>query len=114
LNQVLDLLNQPDLELVWGEDETVGWIYQYFTPPELRDQVRKESAAPRDGNELAFRNQFYTPRYVVEFLTENTLGRLWLELAPGTKRPARTVPVFGAQQSVISKQREVGNRKSSI
>jgi hypothetical protein len=44
LSQVLDQLNQPGLEAVWSEDETIGWIYQYFTPPELRDQVRKESA----------------------------------------------------------------------
>jgi hypothetical protein len=83
LNQVLDLLNQPELEEVWSEDETVGWIYQYFTPPELRDQVRKESATPRNSNELAFRNQFYTPRYVVEFLTDNTLGRLWTQIRKG-------------------------------
>jgi len=83
LAQVLDLLNQAELETVWGEDETVGWIYQYFTPPELRDQVRKESAAPRNSNELAFRNQFFTPRYVVEFLTDNTLGRLWMLMCGG-------------------------------
>jgi hypothetical protein len=83
LNQVLDLLNQPELESVWPEEETIGWIYQYFTPPELRDQVRKESSAPRDSNELAFRNQFYTPEYVVEFLTDNSLGRLWTEMRHG-------------------------------
>lgn len=83
LDEVLDLLNQPELESVWPQDETVGWIYQYFTPPELRDQVRKESSAPRNSNELAFRNQFFTPRYVVEFLTDNSLGRLWYEMTRG-------------------------------
>lgn len=83
LAEILDLLNQPELSPVWEDDETIGWIYQYFTPPELRDQVRKESAAPRNGNELAFRNQFYTPRYVVEFLTDNTLGRIWYEMRRG-------------------------------
>ena len=83
LSQILDLLNQPELVPVWGDDETIGWIYQYFTPPELRDQVRKESSAPRNSNELAFRNQFYTPRYVVEFLVDNTLGRTWYEMRQG-------------------------------
>lgn len=83
LSQVLDLLNQPELASVWGDDETIGWIYQYFTPPELRDQARKESSAPRNSNELAFRNQFYTPRYVVEFLVDNTLGRTWYEMRQG-------------------------------
>lgn len=88
LSQILDLLNQPELFPVWADDETIGWIYQYFTPPELRDQVRKESAAPRNGNELSFRNQFYTPRYVVEFLTDNTLGRIWYEMQQGNTQLA--------------------------
>ena len=29
------------------------------------------------------RNQFFTPRYVVEFLTDNTLGRIWYEMTSG-------------------------------
>lgn len=115
LTAVLDLLNQPELMPVWGEDETVGWIYQYFTPPELRDQVRKESAAPRDGNELAFRNQFYTPRYVVEFLADNTLGRLWLDLRQGQtelKEQCRYL-VNSEQLSVRSDQSEVAQSPNS-
>lgn len=80
LDQVLAIINGEDLREVWDEEETIGWVYQYFTPKELRDKARKESAAPRNADELAFRNQFYTPRYVVEFLTENTLGRTWYEM----------------------------------
>jgi hypothetical protein len=32
LHEVLSLLNDPQLEAAWGEDETIGWSYQYFTP----------------------------------------------------------------------------------
>src|SRR5579883_989009 len=83
VEKVLGLLNSTELAEVWDEDETIGWIYQYFTPKELRDQARKESQTPRNSYELAFRNQFFTPRYVVEFLTDNTLGRLWYEMRQG-------------------------------
>ena len=83
LDEVLNLLNDADLADSWAQDETIGWVYQYFTPKELRDQARKASAAPRNSYELAFRNQFFTPRYVVEFLTDNTLGRLWYEMRQG-------------------------------
>jgi hypothetical protein len=86
LDEVLALINDPELDSVWGEDETIGWVYQYFTPKELRDQARKESAAPRNSYELAFRNQFFTPRYVVEFLVDNTLGRMWYEMRGGNTR----------------------------
>lgn len=88
LRAILDELNSPELAPVWAEDETLGWVYQYFTPKEMRDEARKASAAPRNANELAFRNQFYTPRYVVEFLTDNTLGRLWYEMRQGQTRLA--------------------------
>lgn len=88
LQELLGLLNAPELAGVWGEDETIGWIYQYFTPTELREEARKASGAPRNSYELAFRNQFYTPRYVVEFLTDNTLGRTWYEMRKGETRLA--------------------------
>ena len=45
--------------------------------------MRADSPAPRNSRELAVRNQFFTPRYVVEFLTDNTLGRLWYEMTQG-------------------------------
>jgi len=83
LLQLLGHINHPDLENVWTEDETIGWIYQYFNSAEERKQMRAESSAPRNSRELAVRNQFFTPRYVVEFLTDNTLGRLWYEMSCG-------------------------------
>ncbi len=86
LEEVLDRLNAPDLARLWAEDETIGWIYQYFNPKEERDAMRAASQAPRSSRELAVRNQFFTPRYVVEFLTDNTLGRLWYEMRRGDTR----------------------------
>jgi hypothetical protein len=85
---LLDLLHAADLERIWAEDETIGWIYQYYNDPEERKKMRKESAAPRNSRELAVRNQFFTPRYVVEFLTDNTLGRIWYEMTKGETRLA--------------------------
>jgi hypothetical protein len=83
LDEVLTLINSDELRDIWSEDETIGWVYQYFTPKELRDTARNESQAPRNSYELAFRNQFYTPSYVVHFLTDNTLGRIWYEMRQG-------------------------------
>ncbi len=73
-------LNAPALEVVWAEDETLGWVFQFFNSGEERKKMRDESQAPRTSRELAVRNQFFTPRYVVEFLTDNTLGRIWYEM----------------------------------
>ena len=83
LAEVLEEINHLDLENLWAEDETIGWIYQYFNSKEERQAMRKASQAPRNSRELAVRNQFFTPRYVVEFLVDNTLGRLWFNWTGG-------------------------------
>ena len=83
LLQVLNLVNADDLASLWSKDETIGWIYQYFNSKEERKAMRDASQAPRNSRELAVRNQFFTPRYVVEFLVDNTLGRLWFNATGG-------------------------------
>lgn len=83
LLQVLNLINDAELAPLWSEDETIGWIYQYFNSREERKAMRDASQAPRNSRELAVRNQFFTPRYVVEFLVDNTLGRLWFNTTGG-------------------------------
>ncbi|MGH9320258.1 MAG: DNA methyltransferase, partial [Vicinamibacteria bacterium] len=77
---LLEILNASELGDIWGEDETIGWVYQFFNGQDERRKMREESQAPRNSRELAVRNQFFTPRYVVQFLTDNTLGRIWYEM----------------------------------
>jgi hypothetical protein len=83
LLELLALLNDEEVSPLWSEDETIGWIYQYFNSIAERKKMRDASQAPRNSRELAVRNQFFTPRYVVEFLTDNTLGRIWYEMTQG-------------------------------
>jgi hypothetical protein len=83
LADALTFINASGLAGIWIEDETIGWIYQYYNDPAERRQMREKSAAPRNSREMAVRNQFFTPRYVVEFLTDNSLGRLWYEMTKG-------------------------------
>ncbi|QQR43131.1 hypothetical protein JKA73_29380 [Myxococcus xanthus] len=78
--QLLEILNATELARVWGEDETIGWVYQFFNGQDERKKMREESQVPRNSRELAVRNQFFTPRYVVQFLADNTLGRIWYEM----------------------------------
>jgi hypothetical protein len=130
LRELLALLNDPALEPTWAEDETIGWVYQYFTPAELRDEARKASSAPRNSYELGFRNQFYTPQYVASFLADNTLGRLWWEMRGGETRlvdlckylvlphpipqPAAREPNADPHSSIVKRQSPMVHGPSSI
>lgn len=83
LDALVDVLaDAADAEL-WEAPDCLGWVYQFFNRKEERDAMREESrSAPRSSRELAVRNQFFTPRYVVDFLVQNTLGRRLLESDP--------------------------------
>lgn len=96
LNGLLVLINADDMAAYydpssgvtvnfWQEDETIGWLFQYYNSLEERRKMRAESNQPRNSREMAVRNQFFTPEYVVRFLTDNTLGRIWYEMTGGSK-----------------------------
>lgn len=91
--ELLDIIDDEDLNIyregglqpinLWEEDETIGWVYQYYNGREEISAMRDASGAPRNSRELAVRNQFFTPRYVVQFLVDNSLGRQWFEMTKG-------------------------------
>lgn len=70
----------------WKEDETLGWMFQDYNSLEERRKMREESNKPRNSREMAVRNQFFTPEYIVRFLTDNSLGRIWYEMTGGQSR----------------------------
>jgi 16S rRNA G966 N2-methylase RsmD len=92
--ELLAKLNGADLVGIWDDDETIGWVYQFFNGAEERKRMRDESQAPRNSRELAVRNQFFTPRYVVQFLVDNTLGRTWLQMHGDSSRLGQLCEYF--------------------
>ena len=83
LRQAIGLINGLPAE-VWAEDEIIGWIYQFYNAEE-KERIRKRGK-PTLPIEVAVINQFFTPRWVVKYLVDNTLGRLWLEMYPDSAR----------------------------
>jgi len=82
--QIFNYFNQEVPQEIWFQEETIGWIYQYFFTNEKEKfrEKRNPRDLPQDAHELIATNQFYTPNYVVRFLIDNSLGRLWKELHP--------------------------------
>ena len=61
---LLNVLNAQELKEIWADDETIGWVYQFYNSKEerqaMRDPKQGGSQAPRNSRELAVRNQFFT------------------------------------------------------
>jgi hypothetical protein len=84
LDALIELLADAATADLWAAPDCLGWFYQFFNQKQERDAMREASTAPRNTRELAVRNQFFTPRYVVDFLVQNTLGRRLAESDPAT------------------------------
>ncbi|MFN3256263.1 MAG: Eco57I restriction-modification methylase domain-containing protein [Ilumatobacter sp.] len=79
--ELINLIAGSD-EDIWTAPDALGWSYQFFNSGDERREMR-ESSAPRNSRELAVRNQFFTPSYVVEFLVQNGLGAHLSSAIPG-------------------------------
>lgn len=65
------------------EVEIIGWIYQFYIS-ELNDKLIS-SKKKYEKNEIAPASQLFTPKWIVEYMVDNTLGQLWSEINPNTR-----------------------------
>lgn len=89
LDAAVDVINDAAVAPVWEDPEALGWAYQFFNSEEERKAMR-ESQSPSNWRELAVRNQFFTPRYVVDWLVQNSLGRRLRQAGYGVELPLLT------------------------
>ncbi|MES3630062.1 MAG: BREX-1 system adenine-specific DNA-methyltransferase PglX, partial [Longimonas sp.] len=64
----------------YAQVELIGWLYQFYIS-EKKDAVYDQSGkfAPED---IPAATQIFTPRWIVRYLVENTLGTQWLQAEP--------------------------------
>lgn len=68
----------------WREGvQIVGWMYQYYNA-ERKDEVFAsfKKGKKADARAIAPATQLFTPDWIVRYLTENSLGRLWMQGHP--------------------------------
>ncbi|WP_058991487.1 BREX-5 system adenine-specific DNA-methyltransferase PglX [Haloarcula sp. CBA1127] len=64
---------------VWRADDVLGWVYEYYNVKLLDDLREKGKNHGLAAEDVPPANQFYTPHWVVRMLTDNSLGKLYLE-----------------------------------
>ena len=79
-DSILDKLVKDIPEEDWTEQvQIIGWLYQYYNS-ELKDLVMKKKNYTKDDIPAA--TQLFTPDWIVRYMTENSLGRLWIDGHP--------------------------------
>lgn len=82
-DSVVGKLNAVLTDEDWREGATVlGWMYQYYNA-DVKDEFfkSKRKAAAAD---IAPATQLFTPEWIVRYMVENSLGRLWMLNNPGS------------------------------
>ena len=73
------LITDIDEDSWTDQVQIIGWLYQYYNS-ELKDIVMKKKSYTKDDIPAA--TQLFTPDWIVRYMTENSLGRLWLDGHP--------------------------------
>ena len=78
-DSVLAMLAEVDAEK-WADIQVIGWLYQYYNT-ELKNEtfelLKKNVKITKER--IGAATQLFTPEWIVRYMVENSLGRLWLE-----------------------------------
>lgn len=88
LNDIIDTFNavEQDTQVgneIWLSDDVLGWMYESYN--NQKKKAHKDSGDKTEYNKVSLQSQVYTPRWVVQFLVENSLGKLYLEMYPDSE-----------------------------
>lgn len=64
----------------WQQVEIIGWLYQFYIS-EKKDQVIGKVVKSED---IPAATQLFTPNWIVQYLVQNSVGRLWLMASPAS------------------------------
>jgi hypothetical protein len=68
---------------IWKSDDVLGWLYESYN--NYKKAAHKASGDKTEYNKVSIQSQVYTPRWVVQFLVDNSLGKLYLEMYPDSE-----------------------------
>ncbi len=81
-NGFVDMLNHTDYitEADWRTTELIGWLYQFYIS-ERKDEVFAKKGKV-EADEIPAATQIFTPNWIVKYMVQNTVGRIYLDNNP--------------------------------
>jgi len=63
--------------------EVIGWLYQFYISEKKAEVINRRSVVKKD--EIPAATQLFSPKWIVKYMVENSLGRLWMLNRPQSK-----------------------------
>lgn len=98
-----------------GQVEIIGWLYQFYnTEPKAAVDKAVKAKKKVSKFQLPAKTQLFTPKWIVKYMVENSLGRVWIGklLANGDSRTEKQIAGdFGWKYYLPEAEQEEGVRK---
>lgn len=102
IQQMIELIPEDD----WKDAvQIIGWLYQYYNSQKKDDvfaALKKNVKITKENIPAA--TQLFTPDWIVRYMVENSLGRLWVEGHPETKD--QLLPTEEEQSAYVAGNRD--------
>jgi type II restriction/modification system DNA methylase subunit YeeA len=82
-NSLIQKLVKEIPEEDWREVEIIGWLYQFYISEKKDEVINRRSVVSKE--EIPAATQLFTPKWIVEYMIDNSLGRLWMLNRPNSQ-----------------------------
>ena len=77
---MIDDVNVDDFDVEkGGQVEIIGWLYQYYNTEPKEHVIGLPKSHKYRDTEIASATQIFTPDWIVKYMVENSLGKLWIK-----------------------------------
>jgi type II restriction/modification system DNA methylase subunit YeeA len=98
----------------WKEVEVIGWLYQDYINPrkdKVFSDLKKNVKISKENIPAA--TQLFTPKWIVKYLVENSVGRLWLESNPNNELQSK-LKYFIDQEFEVPKEKVISPEEITV
>ena len=97
--EIVDMLNRSDLisDDDYRSPELIGWLYQFYIS-ERKDEVFAKKGK-FEADEIPAATQIFTPNWIVKYMVQNSLGRIYLDNEPYSELKSRMQYLVSAEPS---------------
>ena len=97
--EIVDMLNRSDLitDDDYRSPELIGWLYQFYISERKNEVFAKKGKFEAD--EIPAATQIFTPNWIVKYMVQNSLGRIYLDNEPYSELKERMQYLVPAEPS---------------
>ncbi|MEJ6357766.1 BREX-1 system adenine-specific DNA-methyltransferase PglX [Lactiplantibacillus plantarum] len=79
MQHLINDIDEVDFDVTrGGQVEIIGWLYQYYNTEPKEVAISQPKSHKFRNNEIASATQIFTPDWIVKYMVQNSLGKLWI------------------------------------